>query len=835
MLSGGELIERLREAFLPSQMRLSYRFPMTYIGIGTPSFTGEWEDDEVELARMLHLSLAELRALSNRLYLRFDVASSLDELPSSPADRGHSWSRLLWTSALQGSGAHTTSIKDPLTAHVIHFYGYKGGQARSTVLGFLGRLLADEGWRVLAVDVDAEAPTLDVLLDVRAPDPSGTLVGLRGDLEPTPFRARTGPSGRGALDLLAFRPRDPQFDLDAAALAMEMAIAPPFTHRLMDRVGALRDDYDLILVDHRTGLAATVPPWVERLPGPVVVFSRMDQQWEGALHHIEELWSLHPQQPGALVTFKSDTGNPFKFMLHAQPQAHVLLERLANVVNAAAEEDAEPTIAEDLMDHWLVWPFDPAFGRGVLPRREDVSGEVLDVIRDLRRLLGLTHRTERAEKSAPTLHPSGALDEGHLIVTQALRELDTDNSAKWFVLGRKGTGKTRLMRELAVRERGEPLLVATEQVESEKDEVRFGLPASHPALTQLWSRHQKHPQSFWWALVRAALRAGTQRTPLVDAIEAEPSTDPMTEVVDRAQALESRRVFLIDGLETAFPRESTFSAIDALFRVWSALDADSRLSRSVRMRIFIRTDLAQRGYENLEQLLHDRTLKLEWDTQSILNFALSRIHARSWYRQHFSSVHEAIDGQIDEIREGALDVATCEDLLLGVFPQRLRRQNMLTTTFLRTWFSDDPSGRYGYYPRIYDKFLEEVSVRQVDDPIVQDRVNESLVFEAHESATEDFLQQVKVELNNLVDLGPNDVERLLEAFRGRVTPFAVGEEARELALRTNLDRGAVRQALEQMRILGIFEERPGYDGQWRAGRLFKTSLGMLYNRRRKSN
>jgi hypothetical protein len=55
----------------------------------------------------------------------------------------------------------------------------------------------------------------------------------------------------------------------------------------------------------------------------------------------------------------------------------------------------------------------------------------------------------------------------------------------------------------------------------------------------------------------------------------------------------------------------------------------------------------------------------------------------------------------------------------------------------------------------------------------------------------------------------------------------------ELSERTGVAVAHVRQTLEQMKSLGVFESRPGFAGQWRAGRLFKTSLGMSYDRKRR--
>jgi hypothetical protein len=197
-----------------------------------------------------------------------------------------------------------------------------------------------------------------------------------------------------------------------------------------------------------------------------------------------------------------------------------------------------------------------------------------------------------------------------------------------------------------------------------------------------------------------------------------------------------------------------------------------------------------------------------------------------------------IDHHYNDILQGGLEVGPCEDILLKVFPDRLRRQNMLTSTFLRTWFSDDPKAEQGFYPRIYDLFLGTIADPPSDSGFTEAQlehgaINQDLIFFAHERATSDFLMQVQVELRNLVDLTDDEIKRFIDAFRGTITPFSIEDIEDKLSSRTSITAPRVRQALEQMKALGVFESRPGSVGQWRAGRLFKTSLGMVYDRKRK--
>jgi hypothetical protein len=64
----------------------------------------------------------------------------------------------------------------------------------------------------------------------------------------------------------------------------------------------LARSYDVVLMDHRTGLAPTVPAWLRALPGPIVVLDRLDGQSRRARRAVESLWRSLPD-PGLLVSY----------------------------------------------------------------------------------------------------------------------------------------------------------------------------------------------------------------------------------------------------------------------------------------------------------------------------------------------------------------------------------------------------------------------------------------------------------------------------------------------------------------------------------------------------
>ena len=119
------------------------------------------------------------------------------------------------------------------------------------------------------------------------------------------------------------------------------------------------------------------------------------------------------------------------------------------------------------------------------------------------------------------------------------------------------------------------------------------------------------------------------------------------------------------------------------------------------------------------------------------------------------------------------------------------------------------------------------------------KISQSLIFIAHEAAAREYLSQLQSELKYLVRLSDDEsenqisIQKLLDAFEGLKTPFKLDECVSELTSKINIDEGKIRIAIERMKNLGMFEDRPDYPGQLRVGRLFKSSLKMKYVRGKK--
>jgi len=856
-VTASQLLDKMRR-LVP--VRTVFRFPYMHIICELGEFRDL--DDEVResiFSQKLGVSIGEIRrTVKNNLFsLHLLTPQETEELfqRGNYERRGYHW---LTAYAEEQLGQQTQFGQNPLPVKIIHFYGYKGGQARSTLLALISRDLAEDGWRVLVVDADLEAPSLDVIFSRTARSLSSTLLGLfqeASDISPE----RIPPSqGSGYIDLIACRPQSREYDIDAAALSLRAVMDPADIDKAALAVGKLASEgnYDAVLIDHRSGLSHTTLPWMSSLPGPVVICLRLDDQWRPALHSIKAVLRMNPADPGLFVSWKPDEEYLETYRKRNYTQISTLLDLLADVVAAGGESPSDGEQLElsfsELEDHWVMWPYDQAFRQFRVPEKIALSGQTIEALSRIRGLLEVSGRKDARDATlAMPLSPSGSIDPGDLIQTDAIKQLKAPGNSISYILGRKGTGKTRLLRELAEARLGEPLVVDPNST------LSAGIKSASPELTKAGSIFAQNPTDLWWHILSAALdHPTTARSELIAAFSRETESanrdrDPVTSVLKKCSQW-PKRVFLLDGLETAFTSEKIFQFVESLFLFLQVLEADSRLNSRIQVKLFLRTDLAQRGYQNIEQQLHGRTIYLTWDTQKIFNFVLSRIARIDWFQTNFPELVVKIRNEYRQILDGNLPVPECESLLMNAFPAKLSRNNLATRTFLKTYFADTASDRpeistgdkLRYYPRIFDKFLEVIANPKTTDSATftgaqldrDGRISQGLIFFAHEAAAADYLEQLRSELNYLISFSPDPnenaerVRTLLAAFDGLKTPFALDEHIPTLALRTDIDPNNIRKAMQSMRNMGLFEERPGYPEEWRVGRLFKSALRMKYVR-----
>lgn len=811
--------------------------PFLRLTIRSTSFDGVDPDDREQVfAHALSIDVPELRALSVRAFIRWDLLGRQEDY-TPMTQLGTGWLELL-DPGFQ-SPNHSSTNHDHC-ARYIHFYGYKGGQGRTTALSFLAKALAEDGWRVLAVDFDAEAPSLDIILGGRSTSPESSVLGFRmSEKVPTPVGLGITARG-GEVSVLPFRPESEAYDFDAAALAFELQTYAAAATQLSEKLGTLATDlnFDVVLIDHRTGLGPIVPVLARDLPGPVVVCSRLDGQSKYARRAVEGLWRSTGEMPGILLSLAPPEESIEEFRQRRRGEAEEFLAALARSRSNQRERDTtdDDGDPQDYIDHWVVWPFELELARAQdLSEMRTPSAHRVS-IDAMRRIVDLKGR-----KTPASVQKSGAIDEGDLIVTQALRRLMTRNSPYALVVGRKGTGKTRIVRALVEQKLGEPLLVP-----SDFPTALGGIRAQNIKLKKLIAKFRNDPELFWYILLISGMRVAndTSSTDLIggaeDLLNELDDVPGQVQVLDKllecASSTANRRVFLVDALESAFEKKTTFPFVRGLFSVLESIDATPELSSAVGLRLFVRRDLVEHGIQNREQIEAGRRIDLHWDTRTIFNFVLSRIKERAWFRERFPTVVQQINERSTEIHEGQVTEEECEQLLFQIFPRKLSYKNMLTATFFRTYFSDDGGGGTSYYPRVYMVFLEEVEKLsgKTRKQSPGQKIDGTVVVKAHEKASQAFLEEVSQELAHAADVDPLSLRKMLNALDGERTPFDVDALAKRVA-RSVKDKkqDEIREIFDTMRQLGVFEDYPKRPNQWRPGRLFKTALKMRFQSRKR--
>ncbi|MBZ0234324.1 MAG: AAA family ATPase [Deltaproteobacteria bacterium] len=801
------------EEVFPGSVSRTYSYPFLRVTIHSEKFSAvDVEDREEVLCTLLDVDISDLRAIVQRVFLRIDLLAPDEQGLGAPVTSA-GWIGLLDSIRHPSRAEHATP---EASGRFIHFYGFKGGQGRSTALAVFARALARDGWKVLAVDFDAEAPSLDVVFNCSASHLSNSVLGLRAGDEFRPLALGRGVRG-GEVSVLPFRPRGPAYDIDAAALAFEFQVHAPTAVALAQKLSTASAGFDVVLVDHRTGMGAVVPTLVERLPGPVVVCARLDRQSEHSASMTSALWATRPESPGILLSLAPPEMDDESFREQTMAEASTLLQSLASANGVG--QDGEPREWSEFLDHWIVWPFDRSVAiRGLLPHKG--SDEVFSphCVGDMRRLLGVEGSKTVLQKQ------SGARDEGDLIVTQALRVLRSPDTPIMLVVGRKGTGKTRLVRQLAEEHLGEPILVPSDFLPE-----LGGLRAGDLGLRGLIRDHKGREEDFWYAVLVGAMQSPSTTDPLLlERIKAAASAGNLIDSLRMTvRASESPRTFLIDALESAFDAEQTFPFVQSLFRVLESIEATPEVSSRLQLKLFVRRDLVERGIQNREQLEDGRRLDLVWDFQTILNFVLTRIGAIEWYNQVAPRLVTAIGNQLGELKEGQASTAICEEMLLEIFPASIQYKNIKTATFLRTYFSDE--GREAsFYPRVYLVFLQELAKLHKNTRLRAGHLDGTIIVRAHEAASDAFLQEVSQELAHAVGKPQHEISAVLDGLVGKTTPFVPDTLAKTIGNSKKMSSTEVRRIFDVMKQLGIFEDHPKRLNTWRAGRLFKTGLRMRF-------
>lgn len=215
----------------------------------------------------------------------------------------------------QSPGADTQQIpcdEPPRNGRILTFYSYKGGTGRTMLLANLGWLLAAAGQRVLMIDWDFEAPGLHRYYRVFLDDPDLTethglldflqefvdgsrlqlLESKKARIEPAPnwfeeFARLSRFSipidhefpGEGSLELIGAGRQGPAYSQSVNSFHWDDFYSKSGGGVFLERVKELlRQEYDYILIDSRTGLSDTAGICTIQMPDDLVLCLTLNRQ-----------------------------------------------------------------------------------------------------------------------------------------------------------------------------------------------------------------------------------------------------------------------------------------------------------------------------------------------------------------------------------------------------------------------------------------------------------------------------------------------------------------------------------------------------------------------------
>jgi cellulose biosynthesis protein BcsQ len=311
---------------------------------------------------------------------------------------------------------------------IITFYSYKGGVGRSMMLANVAWLLASNGFRVLAVDWDFEAPglssyfrpfldgrmlaTTEGLLDlfVDHVDRSKSLFPLMGDVPPQPPRidlsrhvvpvAWTFPSA-GRLDLLPSGKPGPAYDRRAAGFDWVHFYERCRGHDFIESLKtSFRTTYDYILVDSRTGIGDTSGICTVQIPDTLVVcFTFSRQSIEGAARIMEAVETQREHLPIAGAPLRI-----FPVPTRVEAVERDMLESARQRVAATFGKFLRHLPVGDSSGYWndVEVPYVPFYGyHEILCAFGDRPGSPLSILASTERIC--RYLTDRHELLAPEL------------------------------------------------------------------------------------------------------------------------------------------------------------------------------------------------------------------------------------------------------------------------------------------------------------------------------------------------------------------------------------------------------------------------------------------------
>jgi tetratricopeptide (TPR) repeat protein/cellulose biosynthesis protein BcsQ len=304
----------------------------------------------------------------------------------------------------------------PARSRILTFYSYKGGTGRTMTLANVGWVLASNGYRVLAIDWDLEAPGLHryfhpFLIDSELTASPG-VIDLLSDFVAAAVAPAEGEDERwyeahadvreyavaidwkfpspGRLDLVPAGRQGPGYAARVNAFDWQHFYDEIGGGAFLEEVKArMSEHYDYVLIDSRTGVSDTAGICTVQMPDTLVVcFTANRQSVEGTAavaRSVQEAWGELPEAPRRI----------FPVLTRVELGEKERLGRAQEYARAAFAPFLDHLAAESRAVYWdrvemLYYPFyayeevlavfgdRPGQSRSVLASAEQLTGYLTD-------------------------------------------------------------------------------------------------------------------------------------------------------------------------------------------------------------------------------------------------------------------------------------------------------------------------------------------------------------------------------------------------------------------------------------------------------------------------
>jgi cellulose biosynthesis protein BcsQ len=765
--------------------------------------------------RFIDLSMSERKDSVQNIILEFQIslgflslytieeAISLN-LSRSSIDKNtiHTWQDLaVW--AANPQDRNSSLQQKPHIPKTVTFYSFKGGVGRTTALAHVAWILAMRGRKVVAIDLDLEAPGLSTALKLNPEPPYGIVdyfyeksylpVGVEPNISisqifgevkvpDAPGRLFVVPAGVLNLDYIS-----KVDDLRATTIVDSgETLWSIFSREINEQLNP-----DVILIDSRTG----INQWgalslLEAADKAIIFLFPNDQNQQGidlVLKSLNSLNKLSIDFVFSPVPDLSETG------ITKIKQIWSLLNTEVNLT-IGEDEIAEPLIVPYLQPIAMVdsYPINSSF-LNYYNRIANLIDEDTDRVRVSPILNNLESRWQilKTLKFPPlnAADPSQNLNNLFQKTTNFTKFLDANTC---LIKGRKGTGKTALYllllrhediaRKLA-HDRLEKVILFSghggfNDIRPSREEFQIinrSLIAEKGSWEAFWRSYlllkiyhnkslqpsdilkgdkfndlrgifRKLPKDNWQlehtqALIKLSTD-DTLRLVILDALS----------IVNEKQHRQDRSLwFLYDDLDEDFPGKDEVrqQALTGLFQLVQSFDA--RRLNSIRFKIFLREDIWSRLNFDNKSHFNGRDLLLEWSRIDFLRLALRQATQSSEFKNLVdrSSPIENIDTATEEALSRSLD------LLWGI-----RRRTGDNAKYVSRWIYErltDSSGTA--FPRSLSALLQGATEHELtyeEQASVQlptdDRLLRAKSLEVGlEKASEERCDAIKQEYPDLVN------------------------------------------------------------------------------------